>query len=183
MNDTLVHPDYVTYSVHHSLGQQPSMVGYTTLNSAVIGNNALNANNGLQSYHTHPHHSQHLSHDHQGDPNDPQQIQYHGTIMHHSDLLQQAASGLLATEAPEGPLMMSSSGVLLTLNGSNSIHNGQLIGTASPLNGAITSQHQQSQSQQQQQQQYTHLGAASSPLGATCNNTAWIANWIGTISE
>ena len=42
----------------------------------------------------------------------------------HSDLLHQAASAsLLATEAPEGPLMMSSGGVLLTLNGTP-MHNG-----------------------------------------------------------
>lgn len=45
----------------------------------------------------------------------------------HSDLLQQAANGLLANEAPDGPLMISSvgasGGVLLSLNGA-AMHNG-----------------------------------------------------------
>lgn len=42
----------------------------------------------------------------------------------HTDLLQQAASGLLATDAPDAPLMMSQTpgGVLLTLNGT-AMHN------------------------------------------------------------
>lgn len=89
-------------------------------------------------------------------------------VMHHSDLLQQAASGLLATEAPDGPLMMgatvgSTGGVLLTLNGANgAIHNGST---------ALTNVIHQQQHQQTQGQQYATLNSSTgSPLGTVLVN-------------
>lgn len=77
------------------------------------------------------------------------QTQQQYGVMHHSELLQQAAvaNGLLpASEAPDGPLMMPN-GVLLTLNGATTV-NGQSNGgsnngggpgqyTMNPLNPLI----------------------------------------------
>lgn len=81
--------------------------------------------------------------------------QQYGVMHSHSDLLQQAASGLLATEAPDGPLMMGSAsgGVLLTLNGATSaMHNGSTV-----LN--------------QQAQQYGAISSSGSPLSTVLVST------------
>lgn len=125
MNDSLTHQEYISYTLHHP--QQP--MGYTTLN----GTTAQQLGGHQQQY---------------------------GVMHSHSDLLQQAASGLLATEAPDGPIMMSptvgsTSGVLLTLNGTGAMHNG-----AAGL-------HQSSQ----QGSQYGALASSGSPLGTVVVST------------
>lgn len=103
MNDSLTHQDYISYTLHNPHQQSMSY--------SVGGNGSQQQQQQQQQLASH------------------QQQQQQYVMQTHSDLLQQAASGLLATEAPDGPLMMSSTvgtgGVLLTLNGTNGpIHNG-----------------------------------------------------------
>ena len=131
MNDSLTHQEYISYTLHPSQQQ----MGYTTLNG--VSAQQLGA--------------------HQ---------QQYGVMHTHTDLLQQAANGLLASEAPDGPLMMSSTvgttgGVLLTLNGTGAMHNGN------------TSLNQQSQ--QAQQYNSTLNVSTGSPLGTVLVSTTCAA--------
>lgn len=131
MNDTLTHQEYISYTLQQQQQQpHPQMSGYASLNGGGSGGQMLHLQ---QQQQPHPHQHQ----------------QQYGGVMHHSDLLQQAASGLLATEAPDGPLMMGAGGVVLTLNGATtptSLHNGaihtsqsvhQYATLTSPLTGTV----------------------------------------------